>query len=359
MSDSPPNMAAIARAAGVGKATVSLALRNDPRLRPETRRQIQEIAEQMGYRANAVVSNLMAQLRASRNPKFQATVGILNASPGRDGLRTNFTFRAWAAGLRQRCEELGYAVDEFWLHEPNLSPMRLKQTLAARNIRGVVIAGVVEHRELPPEFDPLWEDIASVVVGIRPERPPLHFACNDQYSTALHAAWEVAALQYSRPALVIDPAIEDNIDHRFESGFSSGWRQSGGGGEVPLFGFQANGQEAFSQWMKAVRPDVIVCTHIEVRGWVEALGLNVPRDVGLVHLDLTREMEGWSGMNQNNEFVGSFAIDLVVGQLHRNEMGVPDRPKCMMTESRWVPGGTLRSARPRRGKAARGGRPGY
>ena len=50
----------IAKAAGVGKATVSLALRNDPRLRPQTCRRIQKIARQMGYRTNATIASLMA-----------------------------------------------------------------------------------------------------------------------------------------------------------------------------------------------------------------------------------------------------------------------------------------------------------
>ncbi|MCX7869398.1 MAG: LacI family DNA-binding transcriptional regulator, partial [Terrimicrobiaceae bacterium] len=72
-------MSEIARAAGVGKATVSLALRDDPRLRPETRARIQRVARELGYQRNAVVANLMAQLRASRDPKFQATLALLNA----------------------------------------------------------------------------------------------------------------------------------------------------------------------------------------------------------------------------------------------------------------------------------------
>src|SRR5277367_6472336 len=77
---SAPTMHEIAERAGVGKATVSLALRDDPRLRPETRRRIQKLAAKMGYRTNATVANLMAQLRASRTPKYQATLGLLNVS---------------------------------------------------------------------------------------------------------------------------------------------------------------------------------------------------------------------------------------------------------------------------------------
>jgi len=351
---STPNMSAIAREAGVGKATVSLALRNDSRLRPETRERIQAVAHRMGYRANAVVSNLMAQLRASRNPKYQATIGILNASPARDGLEKNNTFRAWISGLRAHCAELGYGTDDFWLHEPGVGAERLKQILRARNIRGVVIAAVVEHRELPPEFDILWQDLACVVVGIRPERPALHFACNDQFSTALHTAWELDNLGYTRPGLVIEPAIEENIDHRFSAGFFAGRKKLDAKNHIPVLAFHPGARAGFASWIEKFHPDVIVCTHPEIREWIAELGLKCPQDIGLVHLDLTPELDGWSGMNQNNDVVGAFAMDLVIAQLHRNETGIPDRPKCMMIESQWVSGSTLRkppgareSSRPR------------
>jgi len=340
-------MAAIAREAGVGKATVSLALRNDPRLRLATRERIQEVAARMGYQANAVVSNLMAQLRASRSPKYQSTIGVLNASPSRDILEKNHTFRAWTGGIRDRSGELGYSTDDFWLHEPGVGIERLRQILRARSIRGVVIAAVLEHRQLPPEFDILWQDLACVVVGIRPERPALHFACNDQFSTAQHTAWELERLGYRRPGLVIEPAIETNIDHRFSAGFYAGKSRAEMAASIPMMDFHPGGEGNFRKWVEKNRPDVIVCTHPEVREWLGRLGLECPRDIGLVHLDLTPELDGWSGMKQNNDVVGAFAVDLVIGQLHRNETGIPDRPKCMMIESQWVPGTTLRSAPPK------------
>jgi DNA-binding LacI/PurR family transcriptional regulator len=334
------NMSDIARVAGVGKATVSLALRNDPRLREETRQHIQEVAGRLGYIPNAVVANLMAQLRASKNPKYQATLGLMNASTDPEALRTNHTFRSWTEGLAAHSAELGYGMDEFWLRDPKMDPSRLRQILRVRNIRGVIIAGVLEHREIPAKFDLLWEDLACVVIGIRPEKPALHFACNDQYSTAMHAAEELQRLGYRRPGLVIDPLIEENIDHRFTAGFYAGPTKFEA--RLPGFDFLPGRQREFEIWLRKHHPDVIVCTHPEIRGWLKDMGLKPPRDIGLIHLDLTREVEGWSGMKQSNHLVGAFGVDLVIGQLHRNEKGIPECPRCMMVESQWVPGTTVR-----------------
>jgi LacI family transcriptional regulator len=114
---------------------------------------------------------------------------------------------------------------------------------------------------------------------------------------------------------------------------------------------------AFRAWREEHRPDVVVCTHPELRDWITRAGLRCPEDIGLVHLDLTPELEGWSGMRQNNDVVGAFAVDMVTGQLHRNEYGIPLRPKCMMTESEWVQGGTVRPQNlpaPRRGRRKAG-----
>ena len=61
-----PTMADVAKAAGVSKNTVSLALRGSPRVSEETRKRIAGLATSMGYRLNPTVAHLMAQLRQTR-----------------------------------------------------------------------------------------------------------------------------------------------------------------------------------------------------------------------------------------------------------------------------------------------------
>ncbi|RRJ98846.1 LacI family DNA-binding transcriptional regulator [Opitutaceae bacterium TAV3] len=59
------NMEAVARAAGVHRTTVSMALRGHPKLPEATRARIRELAERMGYRPNPLVQALMST-RAAR-----------------------------------------------------------------------------------------------------------------------------------------------------------------------------------------------------------------------------------------------------------------------------------------------------
>ena len=61
-----PTLSDIARQVGYSKNTVSLALRGDRQIPEETREKIRKAAAKLGYQPNAVVSHLMAQLRASR-----------------------------------------------------------------------------------------------------------------------------------------------------------------------------------------------------------------------------------------------------------------------------------------------------
>lgn len=334
-------MQQIADAAGVGKATVSLALRNDPRLRAETRKRIQEIARKMKYRPNPTVANLMAQLRASQTPKYQAAVACINAARDRNILRTVGTFRQWMKGCEARAAQLGYSLDEFWLYDPEVTPERLAKILHSRAIRGLIIAAIHERTSLPPEFDELWAQFACVVVGIRPIRPALHFASNDQFSTAEQSVEHLIELGYKRPGLALSNEVDELVDHRFSAGYWIGQNLLPKAERIPPFAFTRNGRRSFETWMERCKPDSIVCIHEDIRTWLADMGLRAPKDIGLVHLDLTPGLDGWSGMDQHNDMVGAAALDMLIGQLHRNESGIPDFPKCLMIESSWVRGKTV------------------
>jgi len=353
--DRKPTIRDIARQAGVSPATASLALRNDPRLRKDTCSKVQHVAEDLGYHPNALMSQLLAQLRTTRTPKYQATLALVNASERATIMSEVQTFREWERGSLERATQLGYGVDKFWLYEEDMSPQRLATIFRARNIRGVIVAACVDNSRLPRDFDEIWKGFACVLLGVSNVRQLSHLACNDQYMTGRQAFQEAIRLGYRQPALVISEGIDSLVEGRFSGSFLSAQNLHPAKQRVPPFFFHSQLDKPitakigtpeilkrFGQWYERHQPDVIICIHPEIKDWVESLRLSVPKDVGLIHLDWNEELKGWAGMNQNNHLVGAAGIDMLIGQLHRNELGIPSFPKCLMVESSWVMGQTVR-----------------
>ncbi len=94
--------------------------------------------------------------------------------------------------------------------------------------------------------------------------------------------------------------------------------------------------------------------HAEVKAWLEAMGRQIPRDIGLIHLDRGEDLVDWAGLNQNSECVGAAATDVVVGQLHRGDVGVPEFSKAILVQSTWVPGATVRFQESKKPRLRRG-----
>ena len=355
-----PTIRDIAHEAGVSAATASLALRNDPRLRKETCEKVKLIADRMGYRPNAVVSQLLAQLRTTRSPKYQATLALINASESATSISEIPAFREWERGCRERAFQLGYSIDKFWLFEKDVSPNRLAAIFRARNIRGVIVAACVNKSHLPQDLEEIWAGFACVLLGVSSTQPLSHISCNDQYMTTWRAFEEASRLGYRQPALVMCGEINDLVDGRFCGAGLAAQMRFPVKKRIPPFVFHSQLdrpltakigtpeiQKRFAQWFKRNQPDVIICIHPEIKEWVESLKLSVPKDVGLIHLDWSPELKGWAGMNQYHSLVGAAAVDMIIGQLHRNELGIPSFPKCIMVESSWVMGPSVCEQRSR------------
>ena len=332
----------IATQAGVGKATVSLALRDDPRIRPETRRKIKEVADRLGYRSNPTVANLMAQLRASREPKFQATLAFLNASPNDKELKSQSTFQSWLRGARERAYTLGYEIDYFWLHEPDITPERRLKILQSRTIRGMILAAVFDDSSIDPEDEILFNNFASVATGRKLVDPSPHYACNDHYDTAIKATAQIYKKGYSRPGLVISEKLDRAVEFRFSAGYTSAQKVPEAKTILPVL--YLTDEAAFGNWFKKAQPDAIITDNVILREWIKKLPGG--EKVGFVHLDWDPELIGWAGTNQNNDKVGSAAVDMIVGQIHRNESGLPAFPKALLVRSTWVEGESLPSKTP-------------
>lgn len=331
----------IAQKAGVSKATVSFALRNDPRLRPETRRRVQAIAAKMGYRPDPVVSHLLAHLRAARAPKYQSTLALLNFSPFENVFDMIRTYGEWREGVRSQASELGYGLDEFWVGgEGGVPSAKLEQVLRCRGIRGVLVAALFNEQTLPKESAPVWGGFACVVLGKFTVSPPLHSACNDQFLTAFQAVMQASELGYRRSALVVQAAVDQNVGWRFSGGYRAALELCPKMSDAGVFRFSGGCRARFERWFKREKPDALIVVHEEVLDWVRGMGVQVPGEVGLIHLDKNSGLPDWAGINQHQFQVGAAGVNLLVGRLHRNESGLPKAPYCAVIPGSWEDGAT-------------------
>jgi LacI family transcriptional regulator len=281
----PPSLRTLALLAGVSKTTVSLALRDHPRIRPKVREHIQRVATEAGYRRNALVANLLAQLRSSGTSVYQSTLGLLCVAEDPSELETVVTFRTWIEGCRARASEQGYGLDQFWLHEPGVPPDRLIRILDVRNIRGLAVVGFYQGEEISKHFDPIWRRFAVVALGTRPTWPVIHFVANDQYVTAFRSVRVLTELGYRRLGLCLGSHVDDIVENKFTAGFCAAQKRLSLDQTVPIFDLQPGSKKRFAAWVERYRPTVILTIHAEVKEWVSSLECprrHWPRAVGQI-----------------------------------------------------------------------------
>jgi LacI family transcriptional regulator len=345
MPPATPTMSDIARRAGVSKNAVSLALRGSPEIPLKTRRRIERIAQSLGYKKNSIVAHLMAELRKGRSPAHQSTLALLNANADPTAFTGHPTIPAYVTGCRRRAGQLGYSLDDFWLHDPALTGQRLNKILRARNIRGVVVVGLMKENRLPARFLPTWREFHTVVTGVRTHEPTLSFACTDHHALAWKAMENALRLGYQRPALVLDHEIDRLVEGRFSAGFRIAQQRLPQHRQIEPFYLvneARSNPQLFRDWFAKAQPDVLLTLYNVVQDWLRGMSLRVPHDIGLIQLERRKENSDWAGMDQHNDVVGEAAVEMVINMIHHHPPRLPLFPVATLIGSTWVSGQTIR-----------------
>ncbi len=338
----------IATKLGYSKNTISLALRNDPQIPEATRARIKKTAEAMDYQANPIVSHLMAQLRASQTPGFQAKLALVNAHQDPRAFHNHPTIPSYVSGCRRRARQLGYEFDEFWLHDPKLSSRSWTRILKTRGIRGLVLVGLMDRSKLPRRFQTVWPSLACAATGVRTSGPTLPYSCADHHDLVVQACQRALKLGYKRPALVIDDVIDRLVERRFSAGYLIGQQAFAPPSRLPpLFTTAKYKIGDFQRWLEQARPDLIFILYNSVLRWLEKLGYRIPKDIGVIQLEWRDTHPHIAGMRQRNDIAGEAAVDMVVNQLHNGETGVPASPRSILIGATWTDGPSVREQKRR------------
>lgn len=341
MKKTGPSLSDIAARAGVSRMTVSLALRNSPRILPETTRRIQKLARQLGYAPDPRMSAMMAQVRDVKKKEFQPLAWI-NANANQNAFSAYQWLSPYMEGARERCLELGYKIDEFWLREEGMTEKRLSSIISHRGIRGVIVTPTlpsITHLRLD------WRQFASVSFENAILLPRLHRVVPDYYYNIMLTLKMLRRLGYRRVGLCVQQLEARRSHHSYQAALRvfhasiprAEWTN-------PLV-FRPFDLGEFKLWLEAQRPDVIIGHHSRMIEWLAECRLRVPEDVGVAHLSLEDDCVDWAGIWQHKRRIGAQAVEQVVSMIQNNRFGLPDLAYETLVPGEWRHGKTLRRPR--------------
>ena len=330
----------IADRAGVCRATVSLALRQHASIPAVTRDRIRQIADELGYRPNPLVSALMRHQRASRaHPPLPLTLALVIKFAKADAWQ-QYLSPELISGATRRAAQLGYRLEEFWLNDLGWSETRLSTVLFNRNIPGVIVA------PLPNPDGTLnleWSRFSAVAIGYSLVQPQLHSVTSDRYQALLLAVRQLRDRGHGRIGLALDANQDARVNHQWVAAYL--WEQSQTRPKDRLAPLVAGdgqwGEQRFAAWFRKYRPEVVLGHDPRMLGWLKKLNRSVGAEAGFAHLWNPDKTGQFTGLYHNPPEIGVAAVDYVVSLIQRNERGVPSSAHCLQLEASWVEGGTV------------------
>jgi DNA-binding LacI/PurR family transcriptional regulator len=334
------DIAAIAR---VSQVTVSLALRSHPRIPEATRKRIEEIALQIGYRPDPMLSSLVAYRHSARASVHQGTLAWIDDwKPARQPF-IEPGFKDYWNGALERCAELGYKLEVFPIETLGITVDRLSRILRARNIQGMLLAPQSRSRA---HLNLDWGNFSVVTFGFSLVRPRFHLVTDAQFRASVTAVRKLRSLGYRRIGCVLEHPFDERTDHNFSGGFLSEQRRFPKNQQIPFLSISGwSAPTAFQQfetWYKRHRPEAIITIPYMVQQWMKKMGHDAGNDYALAGLTLSDKRSEFAGIYQNGPMIGRTAVDILVGMIHRNERGIPEIPMRILIEGSWLDGKSVR-----------------
>jgi len=373
------SLRSVARHAGVSIWTASVALQNKPGVSPVTRERVLGIAKELGYAPDARMWNVMAKVRDAKSKDLLPIVW-LNSTWEKEAWQRWRFHTPYVEGARERALDLGYKLEEIWLHEKGMTMRRLAKMLYQRGIEGVIIPFPARHIRLD------WDHLAGVTIGEALLAPKLHRISSDVNFNFQLALKHLKRLGYRRIGICLESGFDSSSQNSLRATTRDLYSKIPNKERVPplfhrpYWNYRAGKQtemvawlkrhkpealtrpdDRLAQWQWAVatgftdqdketelvawlnryKPEVIVGLDNRLAQWVQAAGYRVPDDVGVVHLAVDDDVLDWAGIHSRRREMGVAAVEWLVSLMRYRQFGVPKVPLKILIEGSWQDGRTL------------------
>ena len=326
--------------------SVSLALRDHPRIPSSTRARIKREATKQGYKPNPEVARFLTAIRKSKPGDNGLPLACITTGTAPKLWRQQSpTENAYWIGASERAKLYGYYVEEFWLEEPRMSARRLSDILWNRGINGVIIPPVLRvfseaNREVSLELK--WDRFCAVTIGDPLTSPELNRVVHDHYTSIVTAMNRLMHLGYRRIGLCLPEHMDLTVNQRWQAGYRV-FRANHPLERIEPFIRPDLVAGDVRRWIKDNRIDAVLCAGHHMPRFFREADINIGVDVGYADLDLyprDEEYLGISGIMQNSQMLGMAAVDMIVGGLQRDQLGIPEVPFVTQVRGSWVDGKT-------------------
>lgn len=308
----------IARKLNISASTVSRALNNNPKISSNTRKKVQELAIELGYRPNTVASNLRTQKTF--------TIGIVVP------LINRHFFSSVISGVEEVAYKAGYNVIIAQSNDKFEKETAIAQSLYATRVDGIIISIAMETEE----FDHLKLFTNKAIPLVFFDRVvadiDAHKVTVDDYTSGYKATKHLIEQGYKKIAHIGGPLNLQIYQNRLK-GYKDALIDSGlEVNDKFIHHTRLTRQEGFNAVRKimdaAHKPDAFFCandtTALSATIYFKEKGIKIPDEIGIVGLSNEPFSElvtpSISTIKQPGFEMGQTACKLLIEQIENKDI---------------------------------------
>ncbi len=338
----------IARALEVSLMTVSLALRNSPKVSKATRQKVRRMADKLGYRPDPEIARLMTRLHKTTQSWDRPPMAIVDLSATRLPAGADNYCEYVRVGAVKRAEALGYLATCFHLLDYEGDLRRLLKVLHYRGIRGILLLPPLSPVELPAGLD--WSPFSVIAASYA--ITPLQFdrVVPHQFYDMCRLIRLLQAKGHQRIGAVFERGLEERTQFHFTAAIKLYDHDQN---LLRVADFSNLSRDEIGDWLEKRRPDAIITTAAQkLQDAILALGRRSPAPE-IVSLGAFKDSP-FACWDQRPADIGSDAALLLAGMMRHNETGVPESPRTSMVQGVFKDADPVApAAPPKRPRAAR------
>lgn len=329
----------VAARAGVHLSTVSLALRDDPRLPEATRKRIRDLAEEMGYEPDAAMRALCAYRSSIRPREVQSGLAyLIDYAPKPDSLPA-LVYRT----ARKQAARMGYNLIAFNLGEKGATIERFQSIWRNSGLRGVLIGPL---RDAGTVLGGEWSQWITVVYGYSVDAPLFHRAVFDHFQNMLEHLRVLRSKGYKRIGLSLAQRTSDSTHGMLHGAYLLDQARHGPKRPIPVLMQGARDGDVLERWVEKEKLDALIA-YAEEYAILTERGWKIPEQLGFSLLstwaqDQRGKSAAFAGFDTKAEILASNAVSFLVSLIHEQAYGISETPRSTMVTGAFRDGRTVR-----------------